>query len=74
MSWRERVHPTATIAEGAQLRGFSVAGAGVTVAAGAVLEDTIAWPGAQIASRSELRNCIVRAHRKAEGTLRDIDI
>ncbi|MBA2430976.1 MAG: NTP transferase domain-containing protein [Chthoniobacterales bacterium] len=74
MSWRERVHPTASIADGAELTGFSVAGAGVTVAAGAVLEDTIAWPGAQIASRSELRNCIVRAHRKAEGTLRDIDI
>jgi mannose-1-phosphate guanylyltransferase len=73
-SWRDCVHPTARIADGAQLRGASVAGAGVHVAADAVLEDTIAWPGAEIASRSELRNCIVRAHRKAEGILRDIDI
>ena len=39
-----------------------------------VLEDTIIWPGAQIASRSDLRNCVVRANQKAEGILRDIDI
>jgi mannose-1-phosphate guanylyltransferase len=73
-SWRDAVHPTARIGDGAQLRGASVAGAGVHIEAGAVLENTIAWPGAQIASRSELRNCIVRAHRRAEGILRDIDI
>ncbi|MBA2270304.1 MAG: NTP transferase domain-containing protein [Chthoniobacterales bacterium] len=73
-AWRAAIHGSATVAEGATLRGCSVAGAGSHIGADAVLEDTIAWPGAQIASRSDLRNCIVRSHRKAEGTLRDIDV
>jgi len=37
----------------------------------AKLVDTILWPGAQIASRSVLENCIVRTHRNAAGTLYD---
>ncbi len=73
-AWRDPVHASATVAEGVELRGCSVVGAGAAIGAGARLEDTIVWPGAQIASRSDLRNCIVRANQKAEGTLRDIDI
>ena len=73
-AWRDRVHESATVDEGAELRGCSVAGAHAKIGAGAILEDTIVWPGAEIASRSDLRNCIVRANQKAEGTLRDTDI
>ena len=60
--------------EGVELRGCSVVGARAQVGAGTILEDTIVWPDAQIASRSHLRNCIVRAEKKAEGTLSDTDI
>jgi mannose-1-phosphate guanylyltransferase len=73
-AWRDTVHRSATVAEGVELRGCSVVGANTTIGAEARLEDTIVWPGAQIASRSSLQNCIVRANQKAEGTLRDIDI
>ena len=72
--WRAAIHPTAIIEPGAKLRGCSVAGARVRVGAGAILDDTILWPGAQIASRCHLRNCIVRSHRKAEGEHSDTDI
>ncbi|MFL6569770.1 MAG: sugar phosphate nucleotidyltransferase [Chthoniobacterales bacterium] len=72
--WCATVHPTARIGAGVELRGASVVGAGAHVGEGAILEDTIVWPRAQIASRSWLRNCIVRANRTAEGTLSDIDI
>jgi hypothetical protein len=44
------------------------------IGAEAILEDTILWPGAQIASRSELIGCIVRAHQTVSGTHRNIDI
>ena len=71
--WRALVYPTATVAAGAQLRGVSVIGAGAMVGAGAQLEDTIVWPGAQIASRSRLRNCIVRSHSIADGDFSDLD-
>ena len=72
--WRAAIHPTAQLDAAAQLGGCSVVGARAHIGAGAKLQDTIVWSGAQIASRSELRNCIVRAHRKAEGTLSDTDI
>ena len=74
LSWREPVHRSATIGRDAELRGCSVVGAGAQVGAKALLEDTIVWPGAQIATGSELRNCIVRSHQTAQGILRDMDI
>ena len=72
--WRDSVHVSATVEPGAALRGCSVVGAGARVGAHSNLNDTIAWSGAQIASRSDLTNCIVRRDRSAEGVLRDTDI
>ena len=72
--WRRPIHPSAIVDPTAKLRGCSVAGRDCRVEAGAILEDTILWPGAQIASRSELVGCIVRSHRNAAGTHRNIDI
>ncbi len=73
-TWRACVHPSARIGAGAQLRGCSVVGAGAEVGADAILTDTIVWPRTQIASRSQLTNCIVRADRTAAGIHRDTDI
>ncbi len=72
--WPQQIAPDAIVDPGAQLRGFNSLGAGCRVGAEVILENTIIWPGAQIASRSHLRNCIVRANQKAEGHLSDIDI
>jgi mannose-1-phosphate guanylyltransferase len=73
-SWPTSVATDAEIDPTATLSGFYAIGAGSRIGAGATLHNTIVWPGAQIASRSNLRNCIVRSHQKAEGTLSDIDI
>jgi len=72
--WRLAIHKSAIVDPTAQFRGYSVAGKGCKVGAGAVLDDTILWPGAQIASRSNLQGCIVRSHQKVSGTLRNIDL
>jgi mannose-1-phosphate guanylyltransferase len=72
--WPVTVAGDARVDSTARLSGFYSIGAGCQVGAEATLEDTILWPGAQIASRSHLRNCIVRSERKAEGNLSDIDI
>ncbi|HEX8898559.1 MAG TPA: hypothetical protein VF751_07675, partial [Chthoniobacterales bacterium] len=72
--WPVQVAPDARIDSTARLSGFYSIGTGSSVGAGATIEDTILWPGAQIASRSHLRNCIVRSQRKAEGDLSDTDI
>jgi mannose-1-phosphate guanylyltransferase len=72
--WPVRIAPDAEIDSTARLSGFYSIGAGCRVGAGATIEDTILWPGAQIASRAHLRECIVRSQRKAEGDLSDTDI
>jgi mannose-1-phosphate guanylyltransferase len=73
-AWPIRVAEDAEIDPTARLSGAYSIGAGSVVGAGAILEDTILWPGAQIASRAHLRNCIVRSQRKAQGDLSDTDI
>ena len=73
-TWPVRIAPDAEIDPSARLDGVCSIGAGARIGRDAVLKNTIVWPGAQIASRSDLRNCIVRSHQKAEGILRDADI
>ena len=69
--WRARIAKSATIDTSAQLRGLTVIGPDCYIGAGALLQDTIVWPGAQIASLSELQGCIVRTRKRAEGILQN---
>lgn len=70
-NWPQRIAPEATIDPSAEVRGCSVIGAGCEVGAGALIDDSILWSGAQIASHSQLKRCIVRTRRRAEGMLTD---
>jgi mannose-1-phosphate guanylyltransferase len=72
--WPKRVAKSAAIDPSAQLYGCSAVGEGCRVAGEVVMEDTILWPGAQIASKSELHGCIVRSRKKVSGMHRNIDI
>jgi mannose-1-phosphate guanylyltransferase len=72
--WSEPIAASARVDQSSQVRGCSVVGADCQVGAGAILEDSILWPGSQIASRSELYGCIVRSHKKVSGVHRNIDI
>ena len=72
--WRMPVHKTAIVDPSAQLRGCTVVGRDCRVGAEAILEDTILWPGAEIASKSHLEGCIVRSEKKASGSHRNTDI
>ena len=72
--WPERVAKSAIVDPSVQLRGCSVVGKNCYVGKGAILEDTILWPGAQIASKSQLYGCIVRSQKKVSGIHRNSDI
>lgn len=72
--WTAQVHSSAIVDRTAQLRGCSVVGKDCRVGANVVLDDTILWPGSQIASNAELIGCIVRARKTATGKHRNIDI
>ena len=74
MDWTAPIHSSATVDPTATLRGCSVIGKDCRVGAGAVLEDTIVWPGSQIASKTDLFGCIVRARKTATGSHRNVDI
>ncbi len=54
-------------------KGFASVGAGARVADDVVLEDTIVWENAEIASGARLTGCIVRDGRSVSGTHRDTD-
>ena len=72
--WAEPVAKNANVDTTAQLRGCSVIGPHCRVGAAAILEDTILWPDAEIASHSRLETCIVRSRKKVSGVHRGIDI
>ena len=72
--WPEPVAQTAIVDPTAQLRGCTVVGRNCHVGPEVVLEDTILWPGSEIASKSHLESCIVRSQKKAHGVHRNIDI
>jgi NDP-sugar pyrophosphorylase family protein len=72
--WAEPVAKSARVDVTAQVRGCSVVGPNCRVGAEAILDDTILWPDAEIASQSRLETCIVRSRKKVSGLYHDIDI
>ncbi len=72
--WPDQVAASAIVDPTAKVHGWSVVGVDCRVGAEAILEDTILWPGSQIASRSDLRDCIVRSGKQADGIHRHADI
>ncbi|MEP6975218.1 MAG: sugar phosphate nucleotidyltransferase [Spartobacteria bacterium] len=69
--WPRCVASDAIIEPSAQVRGCSSVAAGCKIGAGAIVEDSILWSGAQIASNAKLTRCILRTGRTAEGALSD---
>jgi Nucleoside-diphosphate-sugar pyrophosphorylase involved in lipopolysaccharide biosynthesis/translation initiation factor 2B, gamma/epsilon subunits (eIF-2Bgamma/eIF-2Bepsilon) len=72
--WPERKASSSIVDSSAQLRGCTVVGQNCRVGADAILEDTILWPDAEIASQSRLEACIVRSRKKVTGIHHGIDI
>jgi mannose-1-phosphate guanylyltransferase len=72
--WPQPVGKGARIAPSARLDGFSAVGDDSVIEEEAVVQNSVIWENAKIASRSRLEGCIVRNGRLAEGTRRDADI
>ncbi len=69
--WPVQVAPDSKVDATAQILGASCVDRGCEIGPDAVINNSILWPGAQIASCSRLEGCIVRSRRKVEGTLAD---
>ena len=72
-AWLDWTDPTAVVDPTARVLGASVVGANARVGAGAVLEDTLLWPGAEAAPGARLTGCVVRTGQRAAGTHADVD-
>ena len=72
--WPERKASSSIVDSSARLRGCTVVGRNCRVGADAILEDTILWPDAEIASQSRLEACIIRSRKKVTGIHRNIDV
>ncbi len=72
--WREWVSPKAELGAGARIVGCSAVGAGARIGDGAVLEDSLIWPGGEVAAEARLRGCIVRGGSRAAGELKGKDV
>jgi mannose-1-phosphate guanylyltransferase len=70
--WPTSVAPSAVIDLTADLSGFYSVDANCRVGARAKLIDSILWPDAQVAAGAQLRNCIVRVGKVAEGILESV--
>lgn len=68
------IHPSASVSIHADLRGFVSVGAHAVIESGAMIENSVIWDGAKIASGARLKRCIVRDHQIARGDLIDQDI
>src|SRR5262249_9226836 len=69
--WPIRIGPEAIVDSSAEILGTCSIGAKCRIDANVVINDSIIWPGAQIASCSRLERCIVRSQRRVEGVLTD---
>ena len=67
--WPLGVHPEAQIESGVRIEGFTSVGPGAIVRSGAVVKDSVVWPGAIIGSEARLDRCIVSGRNHVAGEL-----
>lgn len=67
--WPVSIAEDAIVDASARFSGFYSIGGGCQIGADVILEDTVVWAGGEVASHGHLRNCVVRARKKAAGSL-----
>lgn len=70
----ERISPMAQLEDGVVIDDLSTIGAGAVVGNGAVIRESVIWPGAFVASEAVLHRTIVRGGRTARGELSHLDL
>ncbi len=68
------IAPDVQIARDVELSGATAIGAGARIGSGVRLHDSLVWPGAEIASGSNLQNCIVSGASPVSGSHADADL
>jgi mannose-1-phosphate guanylyltransferase len=69
----ERISPSADIAPEVAIDDLSTVGAGAILEKGAVLRESVIWPGARVEAGAQLFRTIVRGGQTARGSLSGVD-
>ena len=69
-SWPRAIHPEARVESGAVLEGVVAVGPGSHVERGAVVRDSVIWPGAVIKAGSRIEECVVSGVKPVAGTFK----
>jgi len=69
-SWPSPVHPDARVASGALLEGVVAVGPGAVIESGAVVRDSVIWPGSVIRSDARIEGCVVSGVKPVSGTFK----
>ena len=73
-AWQSSTSIGSEIGEGAKIDSFSSVGGGAVIGEGSELENSVVWPGGQVAPGAQLRRCVVRRGQFAEGKLDGQDV
>jgi len=66
-SWPAPIHPEARVESGAVLQGVVSVGPGAVVESGAVVRDSVIWPGSVIKAESRIEECVVSGVKPIAG-------
>lgn len=69
-----RISPEAVISPGVSIDRLSSVGPGASIGEGAVLEESVVWPGGRVAAGARLKRVVVRGGQCASGVLEDTDL
>jgi NDP-sugar pyrophosphorylase family protein len=68
------IDASAEVAPDASILGATAIGAGAKIERGAVVRDSVVWPGAHVGFEAEIERCIVATGFRAEGKLAGVDV
>ena len=69
-----RISPSACVGDGVVIDAHSTVGAGAILEKGAVIRESVIWPGAIVAADAVLHRTVVRGCRTARGELSNVDL
>ena len=67
-TWPRIIHPDARIESGAMLEGVVSIGPRAVIKSGAVVKDSVIWPGAELGPETRIENCVVSALSPVNGS------
>jgi hypothetical protein len=67
-AWPIMIHPDARVESGVRMEGVVSVGPRAVIKSGAVVKDSVIWPGAELGPETRIENCVVSALNPVNGS------